>query len=97
MFPKFITRITNKGLDQLGSALNALVRLLNKDLDFFKLVTKHISHFGNLQIAPHPLGWVEFRRITRQLLQPDPLAGPISQIGFDFLEAVGRINSPYHE
>ena len=57
----------------------------------------HVAQFYPFQITPDAFVRVQFRGVARQLLQLQPLAGTVSQEGFDDLTAMNRRAVPDHQ
>jgi len=84
-------------LDQIGFTLQSSLGLRQVSIQFRKVVACDIGQIRQFQIAPHPLGRVEFWSIAREAFEMKALGGSRSQVVFDELGAMGWTAIPDHQ
>ena len=67
---------------RVPQALNGTAEL-HTEVD--QVATAHVAQLTVLELLPQPIGWIELRRVARQLLQVNPPAAALRQEGLDRL------------
>ena len=84
-------------LDQTGFTLQSFLRSFQMGIQLRKVVACEIGQVRQFQIAPDPLGRIEFGSITREAFEMKALCGSSSQVVFDDLGAMGWTAIPNHQ
>jgi hypothetical protein len=83
--------------NNLGLLPEAVCGLAQLVVEMGDTVATKVLQLYPFQVAPDPLGWVQLRRLARQLLQVNPLSSIVTQILPDYPAPVDGSPIPQHQ